>query len=184
VSLNLKIDAVGGRPATGSVELRPAAPADLGNLRRWDRDPEVRSALIDSDWHWESELGRYLDWREWLIAEADGRPIGFIQIIDPQREESRYWGCMEPGHRAIDIWIGEPDARNRGYGTRMMKLAIRRIFADPSVHTIIIDPLETNHRAHRFYESLGFEFVIRRRFGDYTCCVYRLRREGPAGIAN
>jgi aminoglycoside 6'-N-acetyltransferase len=175
--LNPKIDPVGARlAARGVVNLRPATPADSALLRRWDRDPEVRSALIDSDWHWESELRRNPDWREQLIAEADGRPIGFVQIIDPEREETEYWGCVEPGHRAIDIWIGEPDARGQGYGTQMMELAIERCFADRSVHTILIDPLESNTRACHFYESLGFEYVVRRSFGDDTCSVYRLKR--------
>jgi aminoglycoside 6'-N-acetyltransferase len=158
------------------VTLRPATPADLELLRRWDRDPEVRGALIDSDWQWETELHKSPDWREQLIAEADGRPIGFIQIIDPEHEETRYWGCMTPGHRALDIWIGEPDARNKGYGAQMMEQAIERCFADPSVHTILIDPLESNTRAHRFYERLGFEYVVCRTFGSDRCLVYKLSR--------
>jgi aminoglycoside 6'-N-acetyltransferase len=128
------------------------------------------------DWQWESELQIHRDWREQLIAEVDGRPIGFIEIMDPEREDTQYWGCIEPGHRAIDIWIGEPDARSQGYGTQMMELAIERCFADPSVHTILLDPMDSNTRAHRFYESLGFEYVARRCFGDDACSVYRLRR--------
>jgi aminoglycoside 6'-N-acetyltransferase len=36
--------------------------------------------------------------------------IGFVQIIDPAREESHYWGDAPGGLRAIDIWIGEADA--------------------------------------------------------------------------
>jgi len=163
-------------PANRRLQLRPATPADLGHLRRWDQDPDVRGSLVDSDWHWEKELPRHPEWREWLIAEVDGRPIGFVQIIDPKHEETQYWGCINGGHRAIDIWIGEPDARNQGYGARMMKQAIERCFADPSVHTILIDPLESNSRAHRFYERLGFEYVVSRRFGDDCCAVYRLTR--------
>ncbi len=84
---------------------------------------------------------------------------------------------MKPGHRAIDIWIGEPDARNHGYGAQMMEQAIERCFNDPSVHTILIDPLESNTRAHRFYENLGFEYVVCRAFGDDSCvyaCAARL----------
>lgn len=161
----------------GLVTLRPATPADLAILRRWDLDPAVRGALVDDDWHWETELYRHPDWREQLIAEVDGRPVGFVQIIDPEREETQYWGCVEAGHRAIDIWIGEPDARNRGYGTRIMEQAIERCFADPSVHTILLDPLESNDRANRFYERLGFEFVASRDFCGQRCRVYRLRRE-------
>jgi aminoglycoside 6'-N-acetyltransferase len=170
------------RPAPGTVTLRSATLADLPLLRTWDQDAAVRSALIDSDWHWETELQRNPPWREWLIAEADGRPVGFIQIIDPENEESRYWGCMDPGHRAIDIWIGEPDARNRGYGARMMAQALERCFADPAVHTVLIDPLASNTRAHRFYERLGFEFVVERAFGEDCCRVYRLTRERFAAL--
>jgi RimJ/RimL family protein N-acetyltransferase len=73
-----------------------------------------------------------------------GRPIGFVQIIDPAREESHYWGDCEPNLRAIDIWIGEADCLNKGYGTQMMRLAIERCFADPSVTAILIDPLASN----------------------------------------
>jgi aminoglycoside 6'-N-acetyltransferase len=178
VSLNPRIDPIERRPAPGIVTLRPAVPADLGHLHRWDQDPDVRSSLVDSDWHWDTEIHRQPAWREWLIAEVDGRPIGFIQIIDPEHEESRYWGCMKPGHRAIDIWIGEPGARGRGYGAQMMEQAVERCFADPAVHTVLIDPLETNTRSHAFYERLGFEFVARRDFHGDTCCVYRLRRKG------
>lgn len=163
-----------------TVTLRSTTPADLELLRRWDRDPDVRGSLVDADWGWERELQRHPPWREWFIAEADGRPIGFIQIIDPTDEESRYWGCIKAGHRAIDIWIGEPDARSRGYGARMMELAVERCFADPSVHTVLIDPLSSNTRSHRFYERLGFEFVAERTFGGHACRVYRLTRGGVA----
>lgn len=159
------------------MTLRPATPADLPSLRQWDLDPTVRNALVDADWGWETELHRHPDWREQLIAEADGQPIGFVQIIDPEHEETQYWGCVDAGHRAIDIWIGDPEARNRGYGTQMMERAIERCFADPSVHTILLDPLADNTRAHRFYERLGFEFVAKRDFCGDQCCVYRLRRK-------
>ncbi len=169
------------RAAPGTVKLRPAVPADLDLLRHWDKDPAVRGALIDADWGWERELQRNPPWRQWFIAEAEGRPVGFLQIIDPENEESRYWGCMEAGHRAIDIWIGEPEARNRGYGAQMMSLAAERCFADPSVHTILIDPLVTNTKSHRFYERLGFEFVVERTFGNDRCRVYKLtRKKDPA----
>jgi len=76
----------------------------------------------------------------------------------------------------IDSWIGEAAYLGRGFGTAMMTLAIDRCFADPTVTAILIDPLESNVRARRFYERLGFAFVERRRFGDDDCAVYRLDR--------
>ena len=130
----------------------------------------------NDDWAWEIELHRAPDWREQLIAEVDGYPIGFVQIIDPAREESHYWGDVPADLRAIDIWIGEEANLGKGYGTKMMQRALARCFADSDVSAVLIDPLASNTRAHRFYERLGFQYVERRRFGKDECLVYRLDR--------
>lgn len=98
-------------------------------------------------------------------------------IIDPAREPTHYWGEIEDGLRAIDIWLGPPDALGRGYGTAMMSIAIDRCFADPAVKAIVIDPLMTNVDAQRFYRRLGFTDVERRQFDDHSdCLVMRLDR--------
>jgi aminoglycoside 6'-N-acetyltransferase len=132
----------------------------------------------NDDWGWETELARSPAWREQLVAEVDGRPVGFVQIIDPAREDSHYWGEVGENLRAIDIWIGAEGDLGKGYGTRMMELALERCFADPAVSAVLIDPLASNTDAHRFYERLGFRFVERRRFGQDDCFVYRLDRTG------
>jgi aminoglycoside 6'-N-acetyltransferase len=160
------------------MRLRPATLADLELLRHWDKQPHVIDSDPNDDWDWERELARDPDWREQAIAEVDGRPIGFIQIIDPAREDTRYWGDCSENLRAIDIWIGEESDLGRGFGTRMMKLAIERCFAEPSVEAVVIDPLASNTRARRFYERLGFRFIEQRRFGEDDCAVYRLDRHG------
>ncbi|NJN46183.1 MAG: acetyltransferase [Candidatus Competibacteraceae bacterium] len=158
------------------MNLRSATTADLELLRHWDEQPHVIASDPDDDWAWEVELDRDPDWREQLVAEIDGCPIGFIQIIDPLLEESHYWGDVPAGLRAIDIWIGAEANLSKGYGTTMMRLAIARCFADPEVTHVLIDPLASNTRAHRFYERLGFKFLERRYFGDQACFVYRLSR--------
>lgn len=48
----------------------------------WDEEPQVVESDLNDDWGGEVELARDSDWREQLIAEIDGRSIGFIQIID------------------------------------------------------------------------------------------------------
>ena len=122
------------------------------------------------------ELRREPEWREQLIAERSGEAIGFIQIIDPQKEDSHYWGAVGPHKRAIDIWIGEAKHLGKGYGTEMMRLALVRCFAPPEVTEVLIDPLVSNHRAIRFYERLGFKFVEQRRLGVSDCAIYHLLR--------
>lgn len=159
------------------ITLRTATISDLKLLQHWDEQPHVIASDPNDDWHWEKELDRAPDWREQLIAELDGRAIGFMQIIDPAREESHYWGEIADNLRAIDIWIGEATDLSKGYGTKMMQLAIARCFTDSAVTAILIDPLASNTRAHRFYERLGFQFIEPRQFGDDDCFVYRLNRE-------
>ena len=158
------------------MRLRPATLDDLELLEHWDEQPHVIESDPNDDWHWAQELTRTPDWREQLVAEVDDQPIGFIQIIDPAREESRYWGECPEGLRAIDIWIGETANLGRGFGTQMMKLAIERCFSEKSVQVILIDPLAQNTRARRFYERIGFRFIENRQLGEDSCAIYALDR--------
>lgn len=159
------------------INLRKATIADLRLLEHWDVQQHVLESDPHDDWDWETELLKEPDWREQLIAELDGRPIGFVQIIDPRSEDSHYWGDVPENLRAIDIWIGEHEDLGRGYGTVMMQLALQRCFANAHVTAVIIDPLESNVRARRFYERLGFHFVECRRFNNDECAVYMITRE-------
>ncbi len=168
----------------GVVRLRPVTLDDAPMLAAWDREPHVIACSSDDDqaevafggqdWIEEIAAGSPLSFH--VIAEVDGRPVGVMQVCDPHLEPSHYWGEIEPDLRAIDIWIGPPDALNRGYGTQMMTLAMQDAFAVPKVKAIIIDPLNTNVDAHRFYQRLGFEVVGRRMFDEDDCLVMRLDR--------
>lgn len=162
-----------------AVTLRTARPEDVPVLEHWDSKPHVIACTGSddvADWHAELEqqnTGRL----QILIAEQDGRPIGVLQIIDPDREVTRYWGDIGPGFRAIDIWIGEEADLGQGYGTRMMKLAHEICFMHDDVKAIILDPLVSNQQAHRFYERLGYRRIERRQFGEDDCYVYQLDRD-------
>jgi aminoglycoside 6'-N-acetyltransferase len=159
------------------MKLRSANANDIIHIRSWDKQPHVLESAGDFfEFDWEGEIPRDVDWRELLIAEVEGRPIGMIQIIDPEREESHYWGDVTPNLRAIDIWIGDAADLGRGYGSKMMQLAIQRCFSPPEVSAILLDPLVSNTQAHRFYERFGFRRIDRRMFGADDCYVYRLDR--------
>ena len=159
------------------LNLRNATIDDLGLLRYWDQQPHVIEAIPNEGWNWDYELTRDPDWREQLIAEIDDEPIGFVHIIDPALEDSHYWGNVPEDLRAIDIWIGEEKNLGKGYGTLIMSAAIDRCFQNEKVNAILIDPLESNVRAHTFYERLGFRFIEQRKFNEDDCFVYRLDRD-------
>ena len=65
----------------------------------------------------------------------------------------------------------------------MMKKPLKRAirlddsFADPAVTAVVIDPLNSNTAAHRFYRRLGFTPEGRRMFDQDDCLVHRLTRE-------
>jgi aminoglycoside 6'-N-acetyltransferase len=159
------------------MQLRPATPDDLDLLRHWDSQPHVAAAFGGDGWYdWPAELAGPQPWHELLIAEADGRPVGFLEITDPVLEPTQYWGPQPGNVRAVDIWIGEAADLGRGLGTAMMRLALARCFADPRVAAVLVDPLATNERAHRFYERQGFHPVERRVFEREECLVLRLER--------
>ena len=123
------------------------------------------------------EVPRSVGWREILVAEEDGRPVGVTVLIDAAREETHYWGDgVDPGAWAIDIWIGDAGDRNRGIGTLMMREAVERCFGAHGATSVLIDPLESNVGAIRFYERFGFVHEGPRRFGDDDCLVMRFAR--------
>lgn len=167
-----------------TVTLRRATPADVAWLDLWDQDPAVIACSTDDpeatvafeNTDWAVELATQSEHSQYFIGEVDGRPIGAMQVCDPHLEESHYWGEIAPNLRAVDIWIGLPRDRGRGYGAKMMRLALDACFADPRVTAVVIDPLASNVRAHRFYERLGFKPIGRRTFGDDDCLVHELTR--------
>jgi aminoglycoside 6'-N-acetyltransferase len=169
-----------------NLSFRQAMLEDAPVLERWDRDPAVISATTDDanaekafgDHDWRKELPKQSPVDFYLIAELDGRPFGAMQIIDPHLEPTHYWGEIEANLRAIDIWIGEPDCRGMGLGEKMMQAALAGCFADRAVTAVIIDPLNSNTRAHAFYQRLGFKPQGRQVFNDEDdCLVHKLTRQ-------
>ena len=115
------------------MRLRPATPDDLELLRRWDEQPHVIESDPNDDWGWEQELARDPDWREQLIAEVDGTPIGFIQIIDPRARTAttgatvpRISGPSTSGSARKPIWDADSGPRPEIY----LMAATVRSFAD------------------------------------------------------
>jgi aminoglycoside 6'-N-acetyltransferase len=172
------------------VTLRPATIADVPVLERWDLEPHVIAATSDDPEaekafegaYWPDEIGMQDEFYQYFIAELAGpdgtrRPIGAMQIIDPHNEKTHYWGKIEPNLRAVDIWIGDAADHGHRYGEQMMRIAFRKCFADLNVTAIVIDPLNSNTRAHKFYQRLGFKPVGRQTFGEDDCLVHRLTRQ-------
>jgi aminoglycoside 6'-N-acetyltransferase len=163
------------------IQLRKANLNDLLLLKYWDSKPHVLFATgndkPEEDKWLEEQLKKPSDFVWIFIAELEGRPIGVLQIVDPALEETHYWGeNVSQNLRAIDIWIGEESDLSKGYGTIMMTLGINKCFENPKISSIIIDPLEKNHKAIKFYQKLGFQFIENKYFDDDYCAVHELKK--------
>ncbi|MGL4759755.1 MAG: GNAT family N-acetyltransferase [Patescibacteria group bacterium] len=165
-----------------NIELRIATQDDFGVLKEWDNQEHVIQALGDDydpneTWMYDQIL-KPSPYVQILIATLDKTPIGVVQICDPHNEETHYWGEIDQNLRALDIWIGDIKNTSKGYGQRIMELALNCCFEDLKVTSVLIDPLLTNTRAINFYNRVGFEYLETRLFNETdNCYVMMLTRD-------
>lgn len=160
-----------------SVTFRRARTSDVGLLRRWSHADHVRDVIGDAyDWDWPTEVES--GWQEvWIASIREGKvrlDIGVVIVLNTEADPSHYWGDVEPGTYAIDLWIGESNALHRGFGAAMMRYGIDRAFQVHGANVILLDPIATNTAAIGFYRHMGFQDVGPRRFGTDQCLVLQL----------
>jgi aminoglycoside 6'-N-acetyltransferase len=136
------------------VSFRPIVPGDLDDLWRWQHETEVVQWWGEPTEDREEFRRENFDsdvaptWR--FIIEWDGRGVGLIQYYHDYADTEDSWSA------GIDIYIGEPDARDHGVGTEAVRTLLRYLFEVKHVHRVTIDPQTTNARAIRAYEKAGF----------------------------
>jgi RimJ/RimL family protein N-acetyltransferase len=81
--------------------------------------------------------------RDFVAFDSEGRPAGLL-LID------RIHPWLYEVSRIISVRQGE------GIGSTMMRWALRHIFDENGAHRAFLEVHETNVRARRLYESLGF----------------------------
>ena len=84
-----------------------------------------------------------------IICETGSdRPVGSVYVRDVDRTH----------HKAeYGIFIGEADARGKGYGTAAAKLMIRYCFEEMNLHRLFLRVYAENQQAIKSYEKAGFE---------------------------
>lgn len=136
------------------LTFRPIAEVDLPDLMRWLADSEVVAFYGDPPASIEATREDYLEpgvnptWR--FVIEDGGRGVGEIQYHHAYVGEDYTWKA------GIDIFIGEPDARDHGVGTEAIRTMLGYLFETKQVHLVTIDPEVKNGRGIRAYEKAGF----------------------------
>ena len=148
--------------AAATISFRPLTAADLPRLYEWLLRPHVSRWWGRPDSLAEVEQN-YLPLIEpasttrCYVAELDQRPIGFIQSYVVAHSGEGWWEDeTDPGARGIDQFLTEAEDLGRGLGGRMIESFVDRLFLDPTVTKVQIDPAPDNERAIRCYVYAGF----------------------------
>jgi len=151
------------------ILLRPVSDADLPILNRWDSDPIIAGLMgrrfdLRPAEEWLRSLRQSGHVRAWMI-EREGRTIGEVELAQINHRS---------GTAELRICIGEESFRGQGLGRAALAATLAVAFDAMRLQQVYLRVFETNERAIRLYESMGF-----RREGVLSPST---RRQDPAAV--
>lgn len=180
------------RPVPSALAFRPLAEADLPRLHRWLNDPAVVRWWEGADVSWAAVVADYgpghgRPVEHWLALE-DGAPVGWLQCYtaaDRLEEETWHWrGCVPLDTTAgIDYLVGEPAARGRGLGARMIRAFVQDVVfgRHPGWTHAAAGPFEANVASWKALAAAGFTRLATLADEEGPCVLMALAREELAG---
>ena len=151
------------------IRLRASERSDLQQFAAWLNDPEVRQGLAHYRPFSMVEEERWFE--NMLERPADEHPM----VIEVQ-DEGKWRAIGNCGLMLFDwrirmaeagIFIGEKRLWDQGYGSEAMVLLVRHGFETLNLNRISLRVYETNLRAIRSYEKVGFIHEGRLRQAEY-----------------
>lgn len=138
------------------VILRPIEPRDVPLLRAWQNDPAVMTGwalphpLLAHDQFDEDFAGRFrqFDTAGHFIVEVDSVAVG---RIDFHGFDERHRGAE------ISLYIGETSAWGRGYARDAVATLATYLFRERRAARVSLTVIESNDRARKLYEAVGFQ---------------------------
>ena len=129
--------------STAELALRPTRADDLGYVVAAESDADNAPYLAPSP---RAEHEGFLgDPRQrHLIAEVEGRPVGFVLMR------------LHPEDRAVELRRLAVTEKGRGYGRATLRAVARAAFEEHGAHRLWLDVKPHNERALALYRSAGF----------------------------
>ena len=136
--------------------------------RNWQNDPAVYAdPAVCAPYHYDAaQVDQYYDAKQepdriFLAILLEDRVIGEIHLKRIDREK---------GECALGIHLQSDAVKEKGYGTRAEKLALRYAFDTLGLRAVEADALIGNTRSQHVLEKAGFTRVGEdERFRDYRC---------------
>jgi diamine N-acetyltransferase len=137
------------------VVLGPVREEDSATLFEWINDREL--VLLNAPYR-PVDSARHREWFESIRNRDD------VTIFAIRDMEGRLVGTCQLLHRnpvslnaELQIRIGSPSDRGRGYGTAAVRQLLDFAFNDWNLHRVQLFVLEGNDAAIRTYEKCGFK---------------------------
>jgi len=89
-----------------------------------------------------------------IRMRADDRLIGFTKI---------YWIEWSNGTAMLQMGIGDPYDRNKGWGTEALQLMLRYSFDECNLYRLTVLIPEYNQTAYHLFQKMGFIEEVRRK---------------------
>jgi RimJ/RimL family protein N-acetyltransferase len=168
------------------IIFRPMEINDLQLWEKWIKKSHVANVWFiegyePTDYIYTKIAGNGYDYP--FIVYVDNLPIGYIQCSDLYTYRTQ---CQNPkgiftkeelGTYCMDLFIGEEDYLNKGYGTLIVKAFINYVFTNFLAKKILIDPAISNKRAIHCYEKAGFGFLKQEFDGVNECWVMEISKK-------
>lgn len=137
------------------VYLAPLRDEDMPLLLAWINDRDT--ALWNAPYHPVSE-GDHRSWAEAVAALPDTRFFVIRCVCDDHAIGSCQLHSIHPVHRTaeLQIRIGEPADRGRGFGSEAVWLLLKFAFEDLNLRRVQLHVFASNAVAISVYEKAGF----------------------------
>jgi RimJ/RimL family protein N-acetyltransferase len=151
------------------IRLRASEREDLPRFVSWLNDPEVRENLamylpisMAQEENWFEEMLKRPPETQPLVIEVrekdDWVPIGNMGVFNHNN-------ISHSGE--LGIMIGNKAYWNKGYGTRSIQLMLKHCFETLNFNRVSLIVYQTNPRAIRCYEKVGFVHEGKMREAQY-----------------
>ncbi|MBL0389326.1 GNAT family N-acetyltransferase [Tumebacillus sp. ITR2] len=147
-------------------------------------DPERDRALIvpnrrDSfvaSFGTDESYGRDEDYLSWLAMRREQFPLGQVLAFEGRECVGQLELTLREGGQMgyVNLYYLRPEYRGRGYGKRLHEY-VEQFFRPFQVQKLELRVAQTNARAIRFYEKMGFEVLYEEELREHK--VYRMRKD-------